>query len=92
MIHQNSMRFYDDIVYDKHYNGLVLDEDEGGLMLHCQGFDMTSALQTPCLKRALSTSLLDGFHGMTSDTAVTGLFPRHAYGARLAQLWLDAST
>lgn len=29
MIHQNSMRFYDDIVYDREYNGLVLDEDEG---------------------------------------------------------------
>ncbi len=29
MIHQNSMRFYNDIAYDKEYNGLVLDEDEG---------------------------------------------------------------
>ena len=29
MIHQNSMRFYNDIVYDREYNGLVLDEDEG---------------------------------------------------------------
>lgn len=31
MIHQNSMRFYNDIAYDKEYNGLVLDEDEGQL-------------------------------------------------------------
>ncbi len=29
MIHQNSMRFYNDIAYDGVYNGLVLDEDEG---------------------------------------------------------------
>jgi len=29
MIHQNSMRFYNDIAYDKEYNGLVLDKDEG---------------------------------------------------------------
>ena len=25
------MRFYDDIVYDREYNGLVLDDDEGQL-------------------------------------------------------------
>ena len=25
------MRFYDDIVYDQEYNGLVLDDDEGQL-------------------------------------------------------------
>lgn len=29
MIHQNSMRFYNDVAYDREYNGLVLDEDEG---------------------------------------------------------------
>ena len=28
MIHQNSLRFYDDIAYDT-YNGLVLDDSEG---------------------------------------------------------------
>ena len=25
------MRFYDDIMYDREYNGLVLDDDEGQL-------------------------------------------------------------
>ena len=28
MIHQNSLRFYNDIAYDD-YNGLVLDDNEG---------------------------------------------------------------
>ena len=28
MIHQNSLRFYEDIAYDT-YNGLVLDDSEG---------------------------------------------------------------
>jgi hypothetical protein len=28
MIHQNSLRFYNDIAYDD-YNGLVLDDSEG---------------------------------------------------------------
>ena len=28
MIHQNSLRFYNDIAYDD-YNGLVLDDTEG---------------------------------------------------------------
>lgn len=28
MIHQNSLRFYNDIAYDT-YNGLVLDDSEG---------------------------------------------------------------
>ena len=28
MIHQNSLRFYNDIAYDN-YEGLVLDEEEG---------------------------------------------------------------
>ena len=28
------MRFYDDIVYDKEYNGLVLDDDEGEAPQH----------------------------------------------------------
>lgn len=26
-----AVRFYDDIVYDREYNGLVLDDDEGQL-------------------------------------------------------------
>ena len=38
MIHQNSVRFYDDIAYDD-YNGLVLDDTEGrhlaGAALSC---------------------------------------------------------
>ena len=29
MVHQNSMRFYDDIAYDAEYNGIVLSEQEG---------------------------------------------------------------
>ena len=29
MIHQNSMRFYEDIAYDAEYNGIVLTEQEG---------------------------------------------------------------
>ena len=29
MVHQNSMRFYDDIAYDAEYNGIVLSEEEG---------------------------------------------------------------
>ncbi|KAL3136114.1 hypothetical protein ABBQ32_007134 [Trebouxia sp. C0010 RCD-2024] len=28
-VHQNSMRFYNDIAYDHEYNGIVLDDDEG---------------------------------------------------------------
>jgi ribulose-5-phosphate 4-epimerase/fuculose-1-phosphate aldolase len=26
MVHQNSLRFYNDVVYDTEYNGYVLDE------------------------------------------------------------------
>jgi len=30
MCHQNSLRFYGDIAYDPNFNGLVVDDDEGG--------------------------------------------------------------
>ena len=29
MCHQNNLRFYDDIAYDKKYTGLILDGFEG---------------------------------------------------------------
>lgn len=29
MCHQNNLRFYDDIAYDKQYKGLILDGYEG---------------------------------------------------------------
>ena len=31
MIHQNSLRFYDDLAYDPEYTGVVVTEEEGKL-------------------------------------------------------------
>lgn len=33
MCHQNNLRFYNDIAYDKQYSGLILDGFEGNLPL-----------------------------------------------------------
>ncbi|MGH7320774.1 MAG: aldolase [Candidatus Rokuibacteriota bacterium] len=37
MVHQNSARFHDDVAYDKHFNGLALDQEEGRRMARCMG-------------------------------------------------------
>ena len=37
MTHQNSLRFFDDIVYDSTYNGLVLDDSEGERIVSVMG-------------------------------------------------------
>lgn len=29
MVHQNSMRFQDQVAYDQHYNGLIISTEEG---------------------------------------------------------------
>ena len=42
MCHQNNLRFYDDIAYDKQYKGLILDGYEG--INGCAGHSAVQAL------------------------------------------------
>ena len=52
MIHQNSLRFFNDIAYDD-YNGLVLDDNEGR---HLAGTASSCTLISGCqLPRTLSS-------------------------------------
>lgn len=45
MIHQNSLRFYEDIAYDT-YNGLVLDDSEGKKLAGDEAFRACDSLVT----------------------------------------------
>ena len=42
-----AVRFYDDIVYDREYNGLVLDDDEGQLALNLPAYQAFCPLFLP---------------------------------------------
>ena len=41
---QNALKFYNRVAYDKHYNGLALDESEGSRLSQCMGKTDTQGL------------------------------------------------
>lgn len=51
MCHQNNLRFYDDIAYDKQYKGLILDGYEG--IFGCAGHLHVQAVTTHLLRVTL---------------------------------------
>ena len=49
MCHQNNLRFYDDIAYDRQYKGLILDGFEGTLSPGIPRVHKQHVMQLACI-------------------------------------------